>query len=197
MPRLRTLALWASLLALPFATLAAVDVAHGPSTHEAAAHCTRACHDHGCAHLAQRIDVTRPPVRLARQLYVANLHALKAPSFGYRDTNLLVYVVGFPVLFAGLLLALLLRRPPGAVAWGPVGLLGGLLGYVLVHVEALGAWGSGRSGLYWACTDFCIHLGNRTGLTYEGFNFLLFVVGFPLTLFALVCGLAIRSSSRS
>ena len=35
--------------------------------------------------------------------------------------------------------------------------------------------------MYWLCTDFCVHMGNATGLTYEGFNFALFVVGFPAT----------------
>jgi len=186
-----TFALWLTLLCLPFATLAAVDVTHGPSTHVRADHCTRACHDRGCAHLPDKVDVNRPVVRLARQVYEANIEALRAPSFGYRDTNLLVYVLGFPVAFA-LLLPLVLwpRRRPGPVAWaGLVASVGGLVGLgavVASRSEVLLAWGSGRTALYWACTDACVHLGNLSGLTYEGFNFVLFVVGFPGTLLVLL-----------
>ncbi len=192
---LRVLLLWLCLLALPFATLLAVDAAHGPSTHAAdAVACTRTCHDRGCAHLALRVDVSRPAVRAARAVYEANIDALAAPSIGYRDTNLVVYVVGFPALFAALLLVILLRRP-AARGWRPLlvggGLLSGLVGVVALQIDALAAWGTGRSAVYWLCTDFCIHVANLTGLTYEGFNFALFVVGFPLTA-VLLAGLAAR-----
>lgn len=189
--------LWMSLLALPFAVLLAVDAVNGPSTHAAADHCTRACHDRGCAHLPRVVDTSRPVVRAAREVYVANIRALAAPSIGYRDTNLLVYVVGFPALYAVILLVLLLRWP---VAWRwPValassGIVAALLAGVLARIEVFGAWGSGRTALYWLCTDFCIHMGNATGLTYEGFNFALFVVGFPLTGIALAVAVVVRSA---
>ncbi|MBX2802701.1 MAG: hypothetical protein KTR31_33785 [Myxococcales bacterium] len=194
-----TVILWATLLALPFATLAAVDVAHGPAVHTASAdRCTRACHDRGCAHLAQHVDTSRGVARLARRIYIANIEALRAPAFGYRDTNLLVYVLGLPLLFAGLLLAVLWPRggtSPSRRAWIalalPVGLLGVLMAYVGANAGQLWLWGVGRDAVYWACTDFCIHAANLTGLTYEGFNFVLFVVGFPLTTVALI-GLAAR-----
>ena len=184
MPRLRALCLWALLLVIPFATLLAVDARFGPSTHAAAAHCTRACHDQGCAHLPRVVDTERPVVQAARAVYHANIQALAAPSIGYRDTNLVVYVLGFPALYAVLSLVLLWRLPM-ARRWGPMLLTGataaGLLGYAASRAEVLASWGSGRSAVYWVCTDFCVHMGNLTGLTYEGFNFALFVVGFPLT----------------
>lgn len=190
-----TITLWLTLLALPFVTLAAVDVTHGPSTHAQRASCTRACHDRGCVHLPQKIDVERPVVRAARAVYVANIRALRQPAFGYRDTNLLVYVVGAPSVAAVLLWGVLWRRP-GRWAWGLLGLAAGLLvaagAVVATRPEGLLAWGVGRDALYWACTDFCIHMGNRTGLTYEGFNFLLFVVGFPATLLGLFAWLTAR-----
>lgn len=189
MNRAWVLVLWATLLALPFALLAAVDAAHGPSTHAPAEHCTRACHDRGCVHLLEVVDPENPVVQAARGLYVANLEALRAPSIGYRDTNLLVYVVGFPLLYASLLLVVLWRAPPRVVRPATVGAglgLVALLGSVALRPSALLAWGRGADALYWACTDFCVHMGNLTGLTYEGFNFLLFVVGFPFTLIALI-----------
>ncbi len=37
-------------------------------------------------------------------------------------------------------------------------------------------------GLYWYLTDFCINAANLLGLTYEEFNFGLFIVLFPMTL---------------
>ncbi|MCB0554164.1 MAG: hypothetical protein KDD02_11475 [Phaeodactylibacter sp.] len=33
--------------------------------------------------------------------------------------------------------------------------------------------------LYWYCTDFCIHAANLLGITYEEFNFILFLLIFP------------------
>ena len=122
-----TITLWLTLLALPFMTLAAVDVTYGPSTHARQATCTRACHDRGCVHLPEKVDVERAVVRAARTVYVANIRALRQPAFGYRDTNLLVYVVGGPSVAAVLLWGVLWRRP-GRCAWGALGLAVGLLG---------------------------------------------------------------------
>jgi len=40
--------------------------------------------------------------------------------------------------------------------------------------------------LYWYCTDFCINAANLMGLTYNEFNFLLFIVVFPMIFLLLV-----------
>ena len=194
-----TFAMWLVLLALPFATLAAVDVTMGPSTHARAAYCTRACHDRGCAHLATKVDMSRPVARAAEAVYRANIAALKRPALGYRDTNLLVYLVGFPSVAAALLWAALWRRPTPwswAALLGAAGLLAGLLAVVASNPAGLLAWGRGRDALYAACTDFCVHMGNLTGLTYEGFNALLFIVGFPGTVLGLVVTTAARLAGR-
>lgn len=190
-----TFGLWATLLSLPFATLAVVNAAYGPATHTSTPVCTRACHDRGCRHLLEKVDPEHPVVDAARRLYRANIAALRSTSLGYRDTNLVVYVVGLPAVFAGLLLVVLWREPPRG-GWGLLagagGLLLGLVGSVAWRPQALLAWGTDRSAVYWACTDFCIHMGNLTGLTYEGFNFLLFLVGFPATLFGLTLAAGLR-----
>lgn len=42
------------------------------------------------------------------------------------------------------------------------------------------------SNLYWYCTDFCINAANLLGISYVEFNFILFLVVFPLVLFVLL-----------
>jgi hypothetical protein len=42
------------------------------------------------------------------------------------------------------------------------------------------------SSLYWYCTDFCINTANLLGITYVEFNFLLFIVIFPLLILVLL-----------
>lgn len=178
----------AALLVLPFLALLVVTTAHGPASHAPADVCTRACHDRGCIHLTRKVDTNAPVVRAARSVYRANIRALHAPSLGYRDTNLLVYVLGMPTVCAVLLL-IVLAREPSRRHWVA---LAGLLAAGAVMVASVAgrpgaalAWGTDRDAVYWMCTDFCVHIGNRTGLTYEGFNVLLFLVTFPATLLVL------------
>jgi hypothetical protein len=40
--------------------------------------------------------------------------------------------------------------------------------------------------LYWYCTDFCINAANLLGISYVEFNFILFLVVFPLVFFVLL-----------
>ncbi|MFL5753963.1 MAG: hypothetical protein ACJ76F_11190 [Bacteroidia bacterium] len=40
--------------------------------------------------------------------------------------------------------------------------------------------------LYWYCTDFCINAANLFGITYIEFNFILFIVIYPLLLLFLI-----------
>jgi len=46
--------------------------------------------------------------------------------------------------------------------------------------------------LYWYCTDFCINAANMLGITYVEFNFLLFIVLFPLVTVGLLFANVIR-----
>jgi hypothetical protein len=185
------IALWLGLLALPFGVLGTVNGLYGPAGHDPGPACSRLCHDRGCIHTDQQIDFRRPVARLAREVYVLNIRALKASPLGYQRTNLVVYVLGFPLLNAGLLLVVLwpLRRTTGRGAKAATVAIGlGLAGLLVVPVTTggLAPWGWSLRGAYWYCTDFCIHAANLTGVPYAAFNFLLFTVAFPLT----SCGLA-------
>ena len=68
--------------------------------------CTRYCHDVGCSHFDQTSSVTS-----LKTLYAANIHWLRNNPLGisYQQMNLLVYVIGFPTLWAILLLGIIKR----------------------------------------------------------------------------------------
>ncbi len=191
--------MWMLLMAAPFVVLGAVNVAHGPSHPALEETCTRWCHDHGCPHTAARHDFSKPVPALARKVYYANIRALGATPLGYRNTNIVVYVLGAPALAGALLFACLWPADPRISrrrwgVWGAMALAVGLAGVRLgVGIGRLAEWRS----LYWFCTDFCIHAANGMGLTYEEFNFLLFVLGFPLTLLGLTGFAARRLLRRS
>lgn len=194
MARLWAVVLWATLLLLPFAVLCTVNGVSGPSVAEHQAFCTRYCHSasHGCPHTAAKFDFEQPGPKLARRVFLANIRLLGSTSLGYQNTNLVVYVLAFPAACAGLLLAVLWPTrtavTPSRARWfGLVVLLGSALAGLAVFpiTGGLTRWGWSLRGLYWFCTDFCIHAGNGTTLTYDAFNFLLFTVAFPLTLLGL------------
>ena len=42
--------------------------------------------------------------------------------------------------------------------------------------------------LYWYCTDFCINAANILGISYVEFNFILFIIIFPLVTIILILG---------
>jgi len=42
--------------------------------------------------------------------------------------------------------------------------------------------------LYWYCTDFCINAANLLGISYVEFNFILFLIIFPLVTLLLILG---------
>lgn len=42
------------------------------------------------------------------------------------------------------------------------------------------------NAIYWYCTDFCVNAANLFGITYVEFNFILFVVIYPLLLLFLI-----------
>lgn len=198
--RVWAVALWLGLLGLPFGVLGGVNGLRGPADHAATEACSRVCHDarRGCRHTAARIDFERPAAAFARRVFLTNVRLLGSTPLGYQNTNLVVYVLGFPSLNAGLLLACLWPlpgRPTSTVhkvatlgAWG-LGIA--LLGLVVV-TGGLARWGLSARGLYWYCTDFCIHAANLTSIPYDAFNFLLFTVAFPLTAATLGLGVVWR-----
>lgn len=191
-----TVLLWLLLLVAPFAMMGAVNSWNGPSTHARESTCTRFCHDHGCPHRVAGTDASKIS-RNAERLYLENIRLLKASPLGYRNTNLLVYLAGFPSLFALLLLAVLRPGPHSDATRQRYGTLG--VAAVVALALALAAQGSLRDwgppslrAAYWYCTDFCIHAANALGIAYDTFNFLLFVVGFP----AAACTLAVAAVAR-
>jgi len=188
-----TLVTCSLLLALPFLAMTVTNLAHGPSHHADASTCTRGCHDHGCAHTAAIVDLRSAPARAARAVYLENIRLLHASPLGYQPTNLLVYVLLAPTV-AGLSLAAVLwpgvpvgRPRVGATATLALG-VAGLGAIVAQQAEGLNRW----SSLYWFCTDFCIHAANDLGITYEIFNFGLFVVGFPVVVIGLAAVALLR-----
>ncbi|MGK0366341.1 MAG: hypothetical protein ACI85O_003414 [Saprospiraceae bacterium] len=42
--------------------------------------------------------------------------------------------------------------------------------------------------LYWYCTDFCINAANLLGISYVEFNFILFLIIFPLVTIIMILG---------
>lgn len=65
--------------------------------------CTRHCHDKGCPHFQENFSTYQEQLPFAddfRQLYRENIQALKENSLGlnYRQINLLIYVVLFPLI---------------------------------------------------------------------------------------------------
>lgn len=40
--------------------------------------------------------------------------------------------------------------------------------------------------IYWYCTDFCINSSNLLGISYQEFNFWLFIVIYPLITIVLI-----------
>lgn len=48
------------------------------------------------------------------------------------------------------------------------------------------------NSLYWYCTDFCVNMANLLGISYEEFNFWLFVVVMPGLLGVLMAGNVVR-----
>ena len=87
----------------------------------------------------------------------------------YQRANLLVYFIGLPLI--ALIAAIVLKQSPWLIG-ATVCVLAGML-IQGMHFEAAPA-------LYMYGTEFCVRLGNLTGLTYWGICILIFVLGIPL-----------------
>ena len=120
LPAFRPLLLTFLLALLPLLVGFAINVAapHPPTAALVAGRCTRYCHDHACPHAT---PAASPAYFRLRPLYGLTIRALSAGGGGtaYVVANLLVFLVGIPLLllsltYAVLRDALLLRRLPTA-----------------------------------------------------------------------------------
>mgnify|MGYP001435738040 CR=1 FL=1 len=112
------------------------------------------------------------------------LHSLGRVLNGYRGANLWVYFAMLPL--AGLFLGWLKREP-----WWiylALGLSFSVLLYVGLRFDEAtpttcpNGTRLALKGLYDYATEFCVRLGNHTGLSYVGVNFIIFIVGMPLAI---------------
>ena len=148
------------------------------------------CHNGQCTHFLKRFnhhrvavfcdDITNDAVSLLKKMgkQVGTLGE-KTP---YRGANNLVYFIVLPLLAV---LVAWLRRDP---KWLYVA---AVVFFSMVVIQGFRY----KPGLYRYATDFCIHLGNLTGLTYWGICFLFFIVGIPgAIVYDILSGLYIRWS---
>ncbi len=132
--------------------------------HTQQSYCTWRCHDHGCPHSAAIGPSFLPRRWSANRLENQATGWLHAMPFSYRQANLIVYGALVP------LMALLL-----SIWWWNW--------YIAIGTGISVALFALHPEWYNLCTEFCIHLGNWTGLSYSGNCFWLFLVGIPLVLF--------------
>ena len=65
--------------------------------------CTRYCHNVACPHFKRNFDTYQNQLPIAksfRETYWGNIRALKQNAIGlsYQQINLLIYIIGFPML---------------------------------------------------------------------------------------------------
>lgn len=149
--------------------------------------CSILCHDTGCPHAAESLEplVGKSFYTIAdssTQAMIAGLNQGKGSSSDrfnfYQWANLIaffIFVPGWAWLNARL--HNIDRRWYYAMVGSVVTMLA--IGEVTAFKEAL----TGK-GWYYYCTDWCIRVGNLTGLTYGGVCFVIFVVGIPGVLIA-------------
>lgn len=131
--------------------------------------CSWVCHDSRCIHGEELAETWLAKLGLAGSLphetlqatYLVVIKGLHDLPGTYREANHYIYAIAFPALALFLALALGVKWPWIAAATG---------GSVLFALHP--DW-------YALCTEFCFHVGNWTGLTYVGFNFLLFLILMP------------------
>jgi hypothetical protein len=108
LPALRPLLLTGLLALLPLLFGLTVNTAapHPPTAARAMTHCTRYCHDHACPHATPS---NSPAYFQLRPLYELIVRALSAGGGGtvYMLANLVVFLVGIPLLLLRLTYAVL------------------------------------------------------------------------------------------
>ena len=155
-----------TLKSIPFGLLLILIVHIAPKPEGP---CSWSCHNDACYHGQELALGWLDKLGLDESIYyekmepvyLSVIHWLHDLPGTYREANLYIYGLALPAL--AFLLALLIGvRWPWMVVAG--------VGSVLFAM--LPDW-------YDLCTEFCIYVGNWTGLTYAGFNFILFLILIP------------------
>ena len=103
--------LWLAIV-LPILFIVGINETHAPLPHSYASdRCTWHCHDKGCSHFLANQAQQVFPAGFYR-LYTSNIQWLKDNPLhlSYREMNILVYVILFPILLLGLLWGLFRKR---------------------------------------------------------------------------------------
>lgn len=97
-----------------FGIMFVVNYFSSPPTHEKHSYrCTRYCHDHGCLHVENRYSGLNNcwMLNAAGALYKGNIALLgKIPGLTYKQANILIYVICFPLLWLFLIMLVLGQR---------------------------------------------------------------------------------------
>lgn len=128
--------------------------------------CSWECHNTGCQAGIDLVEQNLPagPASSVEFVYTGTIQWLHDLPGTYRESNMLVYGIAFPLL--GLILGLGYRP-----RWW-------IHGTALVSCLVLAV----QPDWYRVCTEFMFKFGNLTGLTYAGANFLILILMMPLLL---------------
>ncbi len=104
---MKRIALFLFLISTPFLFMVLVNETSGPPTEKYRRdRCTRYCHSVGCLHTVEKYkDGSSPYGKSAEQVYNTAIAWLgnKETGMNYREMNLLVFVLGMPLLMSILL----------------------------------------------------------------------------------------------
>ena len=101
-----------TLVLLPILLMAIVNGVHQtPPTGYLEDKCSRYCHNITCKHAIEKQGTEKPMTKFTLRLYEKNIALLKENKLGltYKEINLLIYVVVFPIL-SGVMLWGVLRK---------------------------------------------------------------------------------------
>lgn len=139
--------------------------------------CSKACHDDRCKHFDTAFSTSVVANSLS-DIAWSMVHGLKVSggalpkalgSTPYKKSNLLFYFIGLPFLA---FVAAIIRRQS---KWWILAMLISFGGVVFFGVQY-----QASNSLYFYATEFCVRVGNWTGLTYWGVCIAIFVIGIPL-----------------
>ena len=84
-----------------------------PTHHQVTSRCTRYCHDRACPHFASQSQILRfaPYFKEMVILYRKNIEILGSlPGLTYKQANILIYVIAFPVFWISILCIIVRQR---------------------------------------------------------------------------------------
>jgi hypothetical protein len=147
--------------------------------------CSKACHDDRCKHFDTAFSTSVVANSLS-DIAWSMVHGLKVSggalpkalgSTPYKKSNLLFYFIGLPVL--AFVAAIVGRQSK----WWIVSALFSFGCVLYFGSQYQNGPKPLDDALYFYATEFCVRVGNWTGLTYWGVCIAIFVIGIPL------CGL--------